>query len=172
MPTKQAKANRCSRASRPSPRLRELAVASRWSALRLTPHAVFTLAPAALLSRLSVLQRPALGACPRLTIHAHTQTFLHAYPHCNPRLVGPRVSLGSCRRDRGNGSRGRFVSGLGAIYATGELAPVSGEYKIVGHEVPAKARCVSRRTGATVEVLLSRVYRWPAGDRARAYALG
>ena len=47
----------------------------------------------------------------------------------------------------------RSVNGLRATYATGEPAPVSGEYQIVGHEVPANARCVSRRGGATIEVL-------------------
>ena len=45
------------------------------------------------------------------------------------------------------------VNGLCASYATGELAPVGGEYQIVGHEIPANARCVSRRMGATIEVL-------------------
>ena len=45
------------------------------------------------------------------------------------------------------------MNGLGAAYATGELAPVSGEYRLVGHEIPANARCVSQRRSATVEVL-------------------
>ena len=46
-----------------------------------------------------------------------------------------------------------MVHEIGSIYGTGELAPVSGEYRIVGHEIPANARCVSRGRGATIRVL-------------------
>ena len=46
-----------------------------------------------------------------------------------------------------------MVHQMGSIYGTGELAPVTGEYQIVGHEIPANARCVSQRRGATIRVL-------------------
>ena len=45
------------------------------------------------------------------------------------------------------------MNGLGATYGTGELAPVSGAYQIVGHEMPTSARCASQRRRATIEVL-------------------
>ena len=34
---------------------------------------------------------------------------------------------------------------LGTTYWTGELAPVSGIYVLVGHETPSNARCVAQR---------------------------
>ena len=34
---------------------------------------------------------------------------------------------------------------LGTTYGTGELAPVTGVYELVGHEVPADARCSVQR---------------------------
>ena len=41
---------------------------------------------------------------------------------------------------------GSFVDvALGTTYWTGELAPVSGVYELVGHETPANARCVAQR---------------------------
>lgn len=40
------------------------------------------------------------------------------------------------------------MEGLGATYGTGEPAPATGVYELVGHEIPAGARClVQRRVG-------------------------
>ena len=42
----------------------------------------------------------------------------------------------------------------GPVYCgTGEQAPVSGHYELVGHEVPTSKRCVSRRRKATIGLL-------------------
>ena len=50
--------------------------------------------------------------------------------------------------------RERFaMTGLGATYGTGELAPVSGIYQIVGHEIPASAGCTSHCSGPSIKVL-------------------
>ena len=40
------------------------------------------------------------------------------------------------------------MDALGTTYGTGELAPVTGVYELVGHEIPTGARCfVQRRVG-------------------------
>lgn len=34
---------------------------------------------------------------------------------------------------------------LGSVYGTGELAPITWIYELVGHEIPADARCLVQR---------------------------
>ena len=42
----------------------------------------------------------------------------------------------------------------GPVYCgTGEQVPVSGQYELVGHEIPTSKRCASRRRRATIRLL-------------------
>ena len=61
-------------------------------------------------------------------------------------------SVGEAGGDRLNEWANGSAYGLGTTYGTGELAPVGGRYQMVGHEIPASARCSFERRGATIEV--------------------
>ena len=90
-------------------------------------------------------------------------TVLHAHPHGTPdgSDVGFRREL--LQETAGMEPGDMSVDGLGTTYGTGELAPVSGEYQLVGHEIPVNARCrVLRRVGG----MLVEGYAGSASDAA------